>query len=800
MDDLTLAQAIFSQNSVAARRQARQANNTTTIVGLAITDSSNGIVQVLIDNQPTNVSTTFAVKTGDECIISVTNNTPIVTGLIGKGDNVDQTIDGTIKATSAIISTIIAGSVSTDILNAIEGYIKNLTVENFEANKVKATTAELLNLVSNKATFNTLIATEANIKNLTADTAYIRDLTAQNITVDDLNAVKAYIQELAAENVTAEKLTVATAYISALYGEYAEVKELVADLLKVKQLDVDKLNAIEGFIGNLVSNKITAEVLIANQAIINDLDTNFAHINLANVNNAWIDKGVIKKGVIQGANIADATITAANIHDINADNITAGTLKTERLIITDSESGEESIVKAINVANGVAEPNGSKLQAQSIDVVDLYAFNATIGGFDISERSLYNAKDAIDNPDSGVYIGLDGVGIGNGHLQGLEDKSPFMMKSDGTFWLGGRNGNISFDPLTGDLDINASDLNIATGKVMSDADVKKVIEGLNLIGPNIITKNDVYLADDTEKDPESEEPDNETIKTSDYPTLGLIEYSTNKPSESQGFYIDNYLSLEHETPYVLSWKAEVDTGTVSSFKIISSVDNFSEYSLTIDDQPSGNLNTDIPIDISEWCEFIFRFKTSDTTDSSRIGDVLKFSNEDDTPLSVKIKDLKLEKGDYPTDWTPARTDELSTDDIAELMEKITTIQANEQGFKVEVETATTNIAKAMEEASDARRFATDYLTFNDGELRIGTSESKISTILDNQSLKFIEDGSTDAVAYFGKMKNNESVDSTDEDGIWKFQITNGYISDTLNVGNFSWIKRSNGNMSLKWVG
>lgn len=107
---------------------------------------------------------------------------------------------------------------------------------------------------------------------------------------------------------------------------------------------------------------------------VEEIDAKKANIDLANVNNAWIEKGVLKdgsigtaaihEGAVTNAKIADATIEAAKIKSINADSIVAGTIKTERLIITGPD-GQDSIVKAINIANGVseAEVNGQNWES-----------------------------------------------------------------------------------------------------------------------------------------------------------------------------------------------------------------------------------------------------------------------------------------------------------------------------------------------------------------------------------------------------------------------------------------------------
>lgn len=458
MDDLTLGQMIFggvSTSKTPGNTGSRPVNNTTTTQGIAVSNSMNGVVDVLIDNQRVTVSTTFAVATGDVCIISVTNGNPVVTGIAGKGDKVDNVIDGTIRATTAIISSLIVGSVDAEKIEAAEAYIKNLTADNFTAENINATTATFTELLATDAKFDNLTATKAVIDTLEATKAFIEDLEAKKVTTDQLVASAALVDSLKANNITAEDISSTHIYVNALEGAYADVDELVADLANVKKLSVEELDA--------------------RYAKIDLTNIKEACIKTAYIEDAAITEAKIQNGSIHDAHIADATITAGKIHDLDADLITAGTLKTERLLLVDNETGQTSIIKAINVANGVATDvaSGTKIQAESIDVVDLWALNATIGGFTIDRRSIYNAKKAIDDPDSGVFVGLDGVGIGDGHVLGLTDKSPFMVKSDGTFWLGGNTDNLEFDPFTGKLNINVSELSIDSKnivKVLDDID------------------------------------------------------------------------------------------------------------------------------------------------------------------------------------------------------------------------------------------------------------------------------------------------------------------------------------------
>lgn len=309
-------------------------------------------------------------------------------------------------------------------------------------------------------------------------------VVANKATIKDLEVERARVDDLVADNVVIK---------NQLTADSAEIKDLKADNVDIK----GKLTARDAEIENLKANKIDAEVVSANYATIKNLEAtqasakelsaNKANIDLANVNNAWINKGVLKdgsigsaaihEGTVTNAKIADATIEAAKIKSINADSIVAGTIKTERLIIAGPD-GQDSIVKAINIANGVseAEVNGQKIQAASIDVVDLSAFQAKIAQFDMSQNAIYSGKLAINDPTSGVYISTTGFGLGDGSLTSKKE-SPIQMYADGVFKLKGKNSSLEFNPVTDMLDINVSNFRIGSKEAATvDNTVKSTLE------------------------------------------------------------------------------------------------------------------------------------------------------------------------------------------------------------------------------------------------------------------------------------------------------------------------------------
>lgn len=256
---------------------------------------------------------------------------------------------------------------------------------------------------------------------------------------------------------------------------YAQL--VMIDRAMINKLDVETAKITYASIKELDVVKENAEEINAKKA----------NIDLANVNNAWIEKGVLKdgsigsaaihEGAVTNAKIADATIEAAKIKSINADSIVAGTIKTERLIITGPD-GQDSIVKAINIANGVseAEVNGQKIQAASIDVVDLSAFQAKIAQFDMSQNAIYSGKPAINDPTSGVYISTTGLGLGDGALTSKKE-SPIQMYADGVFKLKGKNSSLEFNPVTDMLDINVSNFRIGSKEAATvDNTIKSTLE------------------------------------------------------------------------------------------------------------------------------------------------------------------------------------------------------------------------------------------------------------------------------------------------------------------------------------
>lgn len=445
----------------------------TTLYGTIIEYNGSKYVRLDGSDMLTPYTATVAAKAGERVRVSVGKHSATVTGNVsspaartGDVEELGQKVDtfDAVVANKATIKDLEVERARVDDLVADNVVIKNqLTADSAEIKDLKADNVDIK---------GKLTARDAEIENLKANKIDAEVVSANYATIKNLEATQASVKELSANKANITDLTAATGRIDKL-----ESKDIETDKLIAGKADIADLTAATGRIDNLESKNIETDNLVAKKA----------DIDLANVNNAWINKGVLKdgsigsaaihEGAVTNAKIADATIEAAKIKSINADSIVAGTIKTERLIIAGPD-GQDSIVKAINIANGVseAEVNGQKIQAASIDVVDLSAFQAKIAQFDMSQNAIYSGKLAINDPTSGVYISTTGFGLGDGSLTSKKE-SPIQMYADGAFKLKGKNSSLEFNPVTDMLDINVSKFRIGSKEAATvDNTIKSTLE------------------------------------------------------------------------------------------------------------------------------------------------------------------------------------------------------------------------------------------------------------------------------------------------------------------------------------
>ena len=160
---------------------------------------------------------------------------------------------------------------------------------------------------------------------------------------------------------------------------------------------------------------IKTEDLEADHAAINSLDTKYANIDFTNIGKAAIEQFYSTSGIIKDLVIGDTTVTGKLIGvTIVGDQIEVGTLKADKLVIqgtnglyyklnTDGETitSEQTEYNSLNGSIITAK----SVTAEKVNVTDLVAFGATIGGFKITDNSIYSGvKETVNNTTRGVYL------------------------------------------------------------------------------------------------------------------------------------------------------------------------------------------------------------------------------------------------------------------------------------------------------------------------------------------------------------------------------------------------------------
>lgn len=216
------------------------------------------------------------------------------------------------------------------------------------------------------------------------------------IDASKLNAAEARIGELEAANVTIN---------GTLSAHTANIETLNADIVTVN----GQLNAVEANITKLQAEKIS----------VTDIEGKYANIDFSNITKATMKEFYANSGIIKDAVLQNGVITGElSGVKISGDLVLANTLVADRLVI----KGADGLYYKLNTDGATVETeqtdqnslNGTVIKAKSItaskiNVTDLQAFGATIGGFKISEDSLYSGvKSSPSNTTRGIYLGSDG--------------------------------------------------------------------------------------------------------------------------------------------------------------------------------------------------------------------------------------------------------------------------------------------------------------------------------------------------------------------------------------------------------
>ena len=373
----------------------RQTEKKETIVyGTAVELDGKKHVRLDGSDMLTPVSSTADAEANERVTVLIKDHTATITGNASSPAARKQSVDDVIDQITEV-EILVADKVSTGDLDTERGRI------------------------------NTLVSENATIKErLTASEANIENLEANKIGVDELNAQKARIDDLETNMLTVGAADIKYATIESLEATDGDFRNLESDYASFKNATTDNLTAVN--------------------ASITSLDANYANIDFANIGEAAVEKFYAVSGIIQNLTIETGVVVKELVGVlISGDLIKGNTIQADRLIVR----GEDGLYYKLNVdalgeTTASSDPkyqNGldgsviiaKSVTAEQVSVSDLVAFGATIGGFHITNNSIYSGtKESAANTTLGLYLDNEGqIALGD------EKNYLKFYKEDGTNYV-----------------------------------------------------------------------------------------------------------------------------------------------------------------------------------------------------------------------------------------------------------------------------------------------------------------------------------------------------------------------------
>ena len=367
---------------------------------------SDGKKYVRLDgsNMDTPISSTTNIKANDRVMVMIKDHAAIVTGNItspsANQESVDDLNDKTDNISNQVtkFGIIVSYKISTDDITALNA------------------TFEAMKAISGK--FSELDAVTAEIETLQAKIASVEYLDA-----NDISAINAEIENIQANfgsftGVTTEDLNAFN----------AEITNLTARVGNFTYVSTEVLNAMKATIRDLDTKKLSAE-----QADLKYANIDFSNIGEAAIEKVFADSGIIKDLVVSGGKITGELVGVT----IKGDLIEGNTIKADKLVV----KGSDGIYYKLNFEGGTFSEGeevptdglhgsvivANSITAEKIRVDDLVAFGATIGGFHITNDSLYSGvKSTVDNTTRGIYLDNNGqiaFGDSNSYIKYYQDQN-----------------------------------------------------------------------------------------------------------------------------------------------------------------------------------------------------------------------------------------------------------------------------------------------------------------------------------------------------------------------------------------
>ena len=382
----------------------KETKTESTLYGTIVISDGKKYVRLDGSNIDTPISSTANVKQNDRVMVMIKNHAAIVTGNITSPSADQQSVDDLNDKTDDMsnqitkFGIIISYKISTDDITAL-----NATFES-----MKSITGKFTELDAVTAEIETLQAQIASLEYLSAT-----DIEAINAEIENIKANFGTFTGISTEDVEAFN---------------AEIVNLTARVGNFTYVSTEVLKAMKADIKNLDVNKLSAE-----QADLKYANIDFSNIGEAAITKVFSDSGIIKDLIVSGGKITGELVGVT----IKGDLIEGNTIKADKLVV----KGSDGIYYKLNFEGGTFSEGeevptdglhgsvivANSITAEKISVDDLVAFGATIGGFNITNDSIYSGvKSSVDNTTRGIYLDNDGqiaLGDSNGGFKYYKDQN-----------------------------------------------------------------------------------------------------------------------------------------------------------------------------------------------------------------------------------------------------------------------------------------------------------------------------------------------------------------------------------------